>query len=180
MRTCLVATTALLLVGCLTITITSAQPPLGNPNKLQRLPDDDVEGAVWEYRGTPKKKPKEGDEVAELKGQFRIEGTAIFDASPRIKLPSRGEARKVLDSIRKGQAPSLKAPTAPTPKRIGEYRKLSNSKRRLDFNDEESLNGIMIIWRKKNTADVWMGTYKQRQAGKTTREWQVELRPIQD
>jgi hypothetical protein len=38
----------------------------------------------------------------------------------------------------------------------------------------------MIIWRKKNTADVWMGTYKQRQAGKSTREWQVELRPIQD
>ena len=97
-----------------------------------------------------------------------------------IALPSPADAKKIVEAVRSGKAPKIKAPRAAQPKRIGQYRKLSRGRRRFDFDDPESLNGIMIIWRKKNTSDVWMGDFKERDGRKTIREWSVQLRPIED
>ena len=166
----------------------SAQNPLadllgkGNSQQnLPRLPDDQIEGTTWSYKGKLKSKPKEGEKVLKLEGRFRTEGKAIFDISRRLPLSKPGEIKKVVESIRKGDdLPDLKLPSKPQVKRLGEYRKLTRGRLRLDFNDKESLNGIMIIWKKAKTEDVWMGTYSEKKGKKTVRSWIVELRPIED
>lgn len=166
----------------------SAQNPLadllgkGNaPQNLPRLPDDQIEGTIWEYKGKLKSKPKEGEKIPKLEGRFRTEGKAVFDISRRLPLPKLGDVRKAVESIRNGDGPpELKLPSKPQVKRLGQYRKLSGGKLRLDLDDKESLNGIMIIWRKAKTADVWMGTYAEKKGRKTIRSWLVELRPIED
>lgn len=161
-----------------TIAGVSAQPPL--PNAGQRLPDDNVEGTIFEFKCTPKKKAKDGEEVESLEGQFRIEGSAVFAVNARIQLPSPEDAKRALGALKKGKAPSIKAPGRPQQKRIGEYRKLSGKKRRFDFDDKDSLNGLMIVWPKKNSRDVWMGTYKHKDGKKVVMEYSVIVRPIED
>ena len=79
-----------------------------------------------------------------------------------------------------GKGVELKLPAPPQQKRLGEYRSISGGKLRFDFNDKESLNGIMVVSRKKKTDDVWIGTFTEREAGRVVRTWDVELRPIQD
>ena len=118
--------------------------------------------------------------MPELTGRFRVEGSAIFDVSRRFKLSPRKDVKKVVDDIRSGKGVDVKLPAAPQQKRLGQYRKLGRGRLRLDLDDKESLNGIMIIWRKKNTSDVWLGTYAEKQGTRTVRDWQVELRPIED
>src|SRR5262249_8541824 len=73
--------------------LAQAKPPLpipgggGGGKTLKRLPDNTVEGIIFEYKGTLKSKPKEGEEApAPLEGKFRIEKTAIFDVSPTFKV----------------------------------------------------------------------------------------------
>jgi hypothetical protein len=172
-----IGTTLFVLV---TIASLPAQPPFQLPNQGQRLPDDNVEGTIFEYKCTPKKKPADGAEAELLEGQFRIEGSAVFTVNASIKLPSPADAKRALGALKQGKAPVLKAPGRPQQKRIGEYRKLSGKKRRFDFDDEDSLNGLMIVWPKKNTRDVWMGTYKHKQSGKVVQEYSVIVRPIED
>lgn len=180
MSTGLLAWTAILILVLMPIASAPAQPPIQLPGQGQRLPDDDVEGTIFEYKCTPKKKAKEGEEVEQLEGQFRIEGTAVFAVTGQIKLPSPDDAKKALDSLKKGKGLNLKAPGRPQQKRIGEYRKLSGKKRRFDFDDKDSLNGLMIVWKKKNTSDVWMGTFKQKEGDKVVKEYSVMVRPIED
>lgn len=169
------ATTILILV---TFTTLSAQPRL--PNQGQRLPDDNVEGTIFEYKLTPKKKTEDGGPLDELEGQFRIEGSAVFAVNASIKLPSPDDAKKALRDLKKGKAPTIKAPSRPQQKRIGEYRKLSGKKRRFDFDHKDSLHGLMIVWPKKNTRDVWMGNYKHKEGKKVVMEYSVIVRPIED
>ena len=182
----------LLIVSAVCI-LTQAMPAAGqNPladllgkgnsqQNLPRLPDDQIEGTIWEYKGKLKSKPKKGEKIPKLEGKFRTEGKAIFDISRRLALPKPGDVKKVVESIRKGDdLPDLKLPSKPQVKRLGEYRKLTRGRLRLDFNDKESLNGLMIIWKKAKTADVWMGTYAEKNGKKTVRSWIVELRPIED
>jgi hypothetical protein len=163
-----------------------AQPPLpgvagGAEKNLARLPNDQVEGTIWEYRGTLlKPMPEAGTTPPELKGRIRLEGKAVFDASPRVTLPSAEKVKGALAPLREGKSVEVPLPEGPQPKRLGEYRRLSTGKVRLDLSDPESLNGLMLIWRKKDTADVWMGTFAEREGKKTVREWTVELRPISD
>ena len=38
----------------------------------------------------------------------------------------------------------------------------------------------MIVQKKKNTDDVYIGTFTEREETKVIRTWDVELRPIQD
>ena len=38
----------------------------------------------------------------------------------------------------------------------------------------------MIVPKKKNTDDVYIGAFTEREGGKIIRTWDVELRPIQD
>jgi hypothetical protein len=183
----------------------------GNSDNLPRLPDDQIEGTVWEYYGTlkptkksePKSKDKEkaktdedepgmdegplpraevdhDEEIPLLEGQFRTEDKAIFDISTRFRLPDKKKVEEAIKAVKKGKLKDLKLPAPPQQKRIGEYRQIQGSKLRLDFNDKEGLNGLMVIWRKKNTEDVWIGTFTEKQGTKTIRQWSVELRPIED
>jgi hypothetical protein len=145
-----------------------------------RSANDQVEGTIWEYRGKLEKDNVKNGETPKLEGKFRLEDAAIFDISPTIKLPSKEEVKKVIDKVATGKGGELKLPSAPQQKRLGEYRKLSGGKFRLDFSGEDSLNGLMIIWKKKDTQDVWMGTFDEREGTKTIRKWDVELRAIED
>ncbi len=155
-------------------------PKPGNSSNLARLPNDQVEGTIFEYKGTPKKKPKEGEEVKDLDGKFRLEGTAIFDVSARFSLPARDDVKKVAKKFLNGDKIELKLPEGAQQKRLGEYRKISGGKYRLDFNDKESINGIMIIWKKKDTNGVWLGTFSEKEGKRTVRQWTVELRGLED
>ena len=181
----------------------------GGAETLPRLPNDQIEGTIWEYYGTvkatkkteskEKTKPKtEGDaaepeegplpraevekdeEIPLLEGQFRTENKAIFDISTRFRLPDKKKVEEVVEAAKKGKLKEIRLPPPPQQKRIGEYRQIQGSKLRLDFNDKEGLNGLMVIWRKKNTDDVWIGTFAEKQGTKTVRQWNVELRPIED
>jgi hypothetical protein len=178
MRGCLLAL-GMVLFG--TFNSASAQlpfPPKGGEG--QRLPNDNVEGTVFEYYGKLQGTPKNEDEDRKLAGKFRIEGSAVFDVSPTFALPSKGEVKKAVDGIVAGKGANLKLPSGPQQKRLGEYRKISTGKLRFDFNDKESLHGIMIVQKKKNTDDVYIGTFTEREGTKVMRTWEVELRPIQD
>ncbi len=173
----------LLLVSCFTlccfVSTTYAQPPF-LPRTGERAPDDNVEGTIWEYEGTLKGTPKEDEKDLELSGKFRIEGSAIFDVSPTFALPKPDQIKKTAKKIVEGKPVELKLPSAPQQKRLGEYKKISGGKLRLDFKDKDSLSGIMIIWPKPGTNGVWLGTFDQREGTKSVRSWQVELRAIQD
>jgi hypothetical protein len=169
-----------LLISCSLALNCLAQLPLPRNPTAQRLPNDQVEGTIFEYRGKLQGTPKKEDEDRKLEGKFRIEGSAIFDVSPTLALPSKGEVKKAVDGIVGGKGVNLKLPAPPQQKRLGEYHKISTGKLRLDFNDKESLNGIMIVTKKKNTDDVYIGAFTEREGTKIIRIWDVELRPIQD
>ncbi|MCC7424128.1 MAG: hypothetical protein IT428_28005 [Planctomycetaceae bacterium] len=163
-----------------------AQGPLEKlaPGKQQetlpRLANDQIEGTIWEYKAKPKDPPKEGQEVETLEGKFRTEGSAIFDISKRIGLPEKKKVEKTVEAVKSGKAKEIKLPSPPQQKRIGEYHTLNSTKLRLDFNDPESLNGVMVVWKKKKTDDVLLGTFTQKEGKKTVKEWIVEIRPIED
>jgi hypothetical protein len=139
-----------------------------------------VEGTIYEYKGTLKGKPKEGEEVPTLEGKFRIEKTAIFDVSPTFKLPTKEEVGKVAKKVVEGKGGDIKLPGGPQQKRLGQYHKTGSGKMRLEFDDKDSLHGTMTLIKKKKTEDVWFGTYAEKDGNKVVRTWQVEVRPIQD
>jgi hypothetical protein len=88
--------------------------------------------------------------------------------------------KKVVEPLRRGEAIDLPLPEGAQQKRLGEYRKLSDGRLRLDLNDKESLNGLMILRPKKDARDVWIGTYQEKKDGKVVGEWNIEVRPIED
>lgn len=154
-------------------------PPVGGGN-LARLPNDQIEGTIWEYKATPKAKYLKGEKTDELKGKFRLEEDAIFDLGARLTLPEDGP-KELFEKLKSGGEIELKLPGGPQQKRIGEYRKLDNGgKYRLDFDDKESLHGIMIIWKKEKTSDVWIGSYRAMDGKEVKAEYMVELKPIED
>lgn len=175
-----------IVVALLSSAVTAAaQPPIPLPIPApaggQRAPDDKIEGVIFEYRGTlrPSSKPAD-DDSKEIEGKFRLEKSAIFDVSPTIKLPSKAETDKVAQKVLSGKGGDVKLPQAPQQKRLGQYTKIGSGKLRLDFDDKESLLGTMVINRKKETDDVWIGTYTERKDGRAGRVWVVTLRPIED
>lgn len=148
-------------------------------DNLKRLPNDQIEGTIWEYKATPKSKAQDGEKTNELKGKFRMEGKAMFAVKKRISVKGGGPG-KLLEKIKSGDEFEVGPPEGPQQKRIGEYRKLSSGKYRLDFDDKDSLHGIMIIWKKDKKSGVYIGTYKEMEGKKTTGEFVVELKPIED
>lgn len=164
--------------------IAQAQPklpfPPGPDNKESY---DTIEGGIWEYRAKLEKNSdgSQTEKGKEITGKFRIEGSAVFDVSPTFKLPTKKEVDKVIEKVKAGEGPELKLPSAPQQKRIGDIRTLSGGRTRIDFNDKDSLHGIMIVWKKKKSDDVFRGTYSEREGTKTVRSWEViEVRPIED
>lgn len=158
-----------------------AQPPLPFGNQSSsRSADDQIEGSVWEYKGTLKKKTSDS-EPQTIEGKFRLEDEAIFDVSSRFKIPSRKVIKEeVVDPLIAGEGIELKLPEGPQQKRLGEFHKISNSRIRLNFDDKDSLHGIMIMVRKKKTSTVWIGTYKEQKNKRTVREYKVVLKQIED
>jgi hypothetical protein len=154
--------------------------PAGGQLPGGRAPDDQVEGTIFEYKGTHKPASKTEEEPPALEGKFRLEGTAIFDVSATIKLPSKAEVDKAKAKIAAGKGGDIKLPPPPQQKRLGQYKRISGGKLRLDFDDKESLNGTMILTRDKTTDDVWLGTFTEKQGAKTGRVWQMKVRPIED
>ncbi|MDX1948313.1 MAG: hypothetical protein SFU86_23185 [Pirellulaceae bacterium] len=155
-------------------------PPLPKPGESQREANDQIEGTIFEYKGTPSSDLEKKDANKTLAGKFRIEGSAVLDVSPTFALPSKEEVKRLAGKVVEGKGIDLKLPAPPQQKRLGEFRKISGGKLRFDFNDKESLQGIMIIWKKKKTDDVYIGTFDEREGTKTVRKWDVEVRPIED
>ena len=154
--------------------------PGGKADTLSRLPDDQIEGTIWEYKGTLKDKLKEGEEAPTLEGRFRTENKAVFDSSRRLPLPEKKQVGKAVKSAKEGNLKDLKLPDAPQEKRLGQYHTLKDGRLRLDFDDKDGLNGIMIVRLKKKTEDVWIGTYTEKKGKKVVQNWNVELRPLED
>ena len=88
--------------------------------------------------------------------------------------------KRVAEKLKRGEGVELRLPEPPQQKRIGEYKSLSKGRKRIDFNDMESLHDLMIIWPKKDSPGVWLGNYTEKEGRRTTSEWVVELREIQD
>ena len=170
---------AIVLLGLLQAT-SIAQLPAPPAPPGQRLPDDQIEGTIFEYQGKLAGTPRKEDEDRKLSGKFRVEGSAVFDVSPTFALPSKDQVKKAVDGVVAGKGVNLKLPAPTQQKRLGEYRSISGGKLRFDFNDKESLNGIMVVSRKKKTEDVWVGTFTEREGTRVVRTWEIELRPIQD
>lgn len=163
----------------------SAQLPIPVPvpgqsgGNLARLPDDQIEGTIFEYKGTFKAGSSAGEPEA-LEGKFRLEGSAIFDVGGVFRAPSAAEMEKIKQKIVSGKGGDIRLPGAPQQKRLGQYTKISGGRLRLDFDDKESMHGTMLINRKKGTDDVWIGTFAEREGTKVVKTWQVIVRPIED
>ncbi|MBA4017922.1 MAG: hypothetical protein C0483_12160 [Pirellula sp.] len=166
----------------------SAQPPIPVPvpvpgqsgGNLARLPDDQIEGTIFEYKGTFKAGSTTPGEGEALEGKFRLEGSAIFDVGGVFRAPSQAEMEKIKQKIIAGKGGDIRLPGAPQQKRLGQYTKISGGRLRLDFDDKETMHGTMLINRKKGTDDVWIGTFAEREGTRITKTWQVIVRPIED
>ncbi len=165
----------------------SAQLPIPVPvpvpgqsgGNLARLPDDQIEGTIFEYKGTFKAGTAAGEPEA-LEGKFRLEGSAIFDVGGVFRAPSQAEMEKIKQKILSGKGGEVRLPGPPQQKRLGQYTKISGGRLRLDFDDKETMHGTMLINRKKGTDDVWIGTFAEREGTKVVKTWQVIVRPIED
>ncbi len=154
--------------------------PVPAPNG-QRAPDDQVEGIIFEYKGTLRPTGKADEGKKEIEGKFRLEKTAIFDVSPTFRLPSKEEVKQTADKVLSGKGVDVKLPQAPQQKRLGQFKKMATNKLRLDFDDKDTLVGAMILSKEKKTDDVWVGTFTERSSGGTViKTYVVKVRPIQD
>jgi hypothetical protein len=178
---------AVLYAGCFVLAACSsavAQPPLPalpSGGNLARLPNDQVEGAIWEYRGTPKFRPKDDEKVPKIDGRFRVEKTAIFEVSRKLKLPGRKQVREAIGALRSEEGAEIGLPEGSKPKRIGEFSPLSKTRLRFELDDGKDLHGIMVVQRKSRSLDSWIGEYTEFDGKKKTgRQWQVELRTLED
>ena len=151
------------------------------PETLPRRANDQIEGTVWEYRSIEYKMQLEpGEPEPQIDGRIRIEGNAVFDANPVINIAPRTERADLLQRFVRGEGIELAAPAGPEEKRIGEYRRLDNGKIRFEFNDPDSLNGVMLAWPKEDAPGVWLANYFQHEGGQTTGKWLLEIRAVED
>jgi hypothetical protein len=154
-------------------------PVPGQSGNLQRLPDNTVEGLILEYKGTFKASATAAEPEV-LEGKFRMEKSAVFDVGGTFRAPTAAELEKLKNQILSGKGGELRLPPKPQQKRIGQYQKTTGDKLRIEFDDKDSLNGTMLLFHKKGTGDVWVGTFAEREGTKLVRTWQVTVRPIED
>jgi hypothetical protein len=154
-------------------------PPVPAPSG-QRLPDNTVEGIIFEYSGMLDPATKSKGEDKPLEGRFRLEKTAIYDLSPTIKLPTKAEVEKVVDGVASGDPGKIKLPEKPQQKRLGQFQKTGQGRLRLDFDNKEAMVGTMMLFKEKGNADVWVGTFTERINGAAGRVWKIKARPVED
>lgn len=154
----------------------TAQPPLpgGRQEALPRLPNDNIEGAVWQYRATR----KGSDE--ELTGRFRVDEQVVFDLGRDVEIPDRPRDGGPLKKIIEGEGGTIRLPEEPQQKRIGECKTLSTGDVRIDFQPETPLQGYVIVRPKKDATGVWWGTYQAVAEKKNGLRWNIELRKAED
>jgi len=153
-------------------------PPVPGNNNGQRLPDNTVEGIIFEYKGTFKRGEAAESEV--LEGKFRLEKSAIFDVGGTLRAPSAAELEKIKDKILSGKGGEIPLPPKPQQKRLGQFHKTDGNKLRLEFDDKDSMFGTMLLYKKKDTADTFVGTFQEKEGTKVVRTWQMTVRPIED
>ncbi|MEM9186229.1 MAG: hypothetical protein AAGB00_06995 [Planctomycetota bacterium] len=150
---------------------------------LERLPDDNVEGTIWEYKGTLEKGELNGKKQASIAGTFRLEDGGIFAVGQAIRLPGKDDIEELIADLRAGRPKFLKLPGG-TPKRIGDF-KVDRSKRMsLNFDDTSdepnALFGSMVLRPKKGSAQVFHGDFREKDGKKTVRNWQMTVRKVMD
>lgn len=141
---------------------------------LPRLPNDQIEGAVWQYRATRK-----GAEE-ELTGRFRVDEKLVFALEAEVRLPERPREGRPLQRLVEGNPATLKLPEPPQQKRIGECKTLSSGRVRIDFQPDSPLPGYVIVRPKKDAKDVWWGTYQAKKGDQPGLKWDIELRKAED
>ncbi|MBC8117675.1 MAG: hypothetical protein H7062_25070 [Candidatus Saccharimonas sp.] len=157
-----------------------------------RRPNDDLEGTIWQYRATRKEKGDNESEEKEivLEGRFRIEEKGVFEADKQIELPGRplpglrknnkGEGNAAGDAKDDSKGKSITVPSAKG-RRIGDVTKTNDGKTKLVIEAKDfPLQGIVIVWPKKDRPGVWMGTYQERKNDKNGDKWVIELRESED
>lgn len=138
---------------------------------LPRGPNDQIEGAIYQFRATLPK-----SDVEPLKGRFRIEGTGIFSVEKEVAAP---KLRDSLRKLRDGEA-GVTVQSEAREKRIGDVIAMDNGKLKLAFMDFETLPGFAIIWRKDGQKGVWMGYFQEMKDGEAGKRWKIEVRPSED
>ncbi|MEM1304708.1 MAG: hypothetical protein AAGG46_07410, partial [Planctomycetota bacterium] len=180
-----------------TVTAASANPlealrkaASGEGETLKRLPNDNVEGTVWEYKGVLEKgtlddgEPFDRDNPPKIDGMFRLEQEAVFAVGASIKLPTPGEVKQKVDRLIAGRPDPIRLPTG-KPRRIGEFTITRTGRLNLKFDEDkeehpDGLYGTMAIRMKKGQTSVWIGDYREKEGKRTVRTWQMTLRKIQD
>lgn len=150
-----------------------AQLPLPpRADSIPRLPNDQIEGAIWQFKAT-----KRGEEKP-IEARLRVSEGAILEvpAPPEVK-PGDGKTppERVKEALEK-LGPKV------ADKRIGDVEKMDNGKTKLVFN-EGSLRGQAIITPVKDKKGVWSGEYRQRTDPNNQKLgpiWKLELRQAED
>lgn len=158
-------------------------PPIPVPGPSSngaRMPDNTVEGVIFEYSGTLDLASKGKGEDKPLEGRFRLEKTAIFDLSPTMRLPTKAEVEKVVEGVQSGDPGKIKLPEKPQQKRLGQFQKTGSGRLRLDFDNKEAMVGTMMLFKEKGNTDVWVGTFTERIDGRAGRVWKIKARPVED
>ena len=106
--------------------------------------------------------------------------TQWFDVGGTFRAPSAKELQKIKDKILSGKGGEIPLPPKPQQKRLGQFTKTSGNRLRLEFDDKESMNGTMLLYKNKNNADTFVGTFAEKEGTKVVRTWQVTVRPIED
>lgn len=151
-----------------------AQLPLPpRTDSVPRLPNDQIEGSVWQFKAT-----KRGEEKP-IEARFRVSDGAILEvpAPPEVKPGenSKTPPEKIKEALEK-LGPKV------ADKRIGDVQKMDNGKTKLVFL-EGPLRGQAIIAPVKNKSGVWSGEYRQRTDPANEKLgplWKLELRQSED
>jgi len=182
----IIAALACSLIGA---SVVEAQPAIKSrieKGTANRPPNDNLEGAVWQYRA--ERKDKDGKEIV-LEGRFRIEEKGVFEADKQIELPGRplpGLRKNNKDEGKAGDSKDGskgKTVTVPSAKgrRVGDVTKTNDGKTKMVIEAKDfPLQGIVIVWPKKDRPGVWMGTYQERKNDKNGDKWVIELRESED
>lgn len=168
--------------------VAEAQTPVvpRRDNGAPRRPNDNLEGTIWQYRATRKDKDKK--EVV-IEGRLRIEENGVFEVDMPVELPGKRllGLRKDDKAAKKSDDGASEEPkrkvTVPTTRgrRVGDVSKLDDGRTKLVIEAKDfPLQGILILWPKKDRPGVWMGTYQERKNDKNGEKWAIELREGED
>jgi hypothetical protein len=154
----------------------SAQRPAvrlrsSDSENLPRGPNNQIEGAIYQYRATLPK-----SDVEPMQGRFRIEGAGIFNVEKEIGAP---KVRESLRNLRDG-ADGVTVQSEAREQRIGDVVAMEEGKIKLVFMDYEALPGFAIIQRKEGQTGVWKGYFQELKDGEAGRRWQIQVRTSED